>query len=243
MKLSAKQLKALIKEELSFGDRDPDPYRQELNDITGDLETLAEQALRQHIRQSLRETYVTPGTRSAALQEEMRLNEFHGIFEQIKQYADRHEKSAFDVLDEMMALVESSDKKDVKGHKILTVGDSVKLTWVNEKVSREDVEVVSARPGEVEVRVIGESGTFRFVKSGKHWFESHDPNDPVLIEMHGDVGNYPPPEKLVQLVRDSGYALPGHVAAAYDALSKGNLGDDNSAYDAVYDFAHTRGLL
>ena len=224
------------------------------------LETLAEQTLRQHIRKSLRETYVTPGTRSAALQEEMKLNEFHGIFEQVKQYADRYEKTAFDVLDEMMALVESSDKKDVKGHKILTVGDSVKLTWVNEKVSRRDVEVVSSRPGEVEVRVIGESDTFRFVKSGKHWFESHDPNDPVLIEM-GDAfreprkvsaglggADYwhshgqPNPDELVKLVRDSGYALPGHVAAAFDALSAGNLGDDDSAYDAVYDFAHSRGL-
>lgn len=41
MKLTTKQLQALIKEEMgTLGDRDPDPYREELNDITKNLQSV-----------------------------------------------------------------------------------------------------------------------------------------------------------------------------------------------------------
>lgn len=144
------------------------------------LENLAEQTIRRHIRAQLVKegNYYTPGTRSAEFAKEQQLCEFDGILETVKQYAKNYDTSSFSVLDELMALVEGESQ----GDKVIGVGDTVKMTWINEGVSREDVKVVLSRPNELEVKIMGESDSHKFVKNGEHWFSVGDMNDPIKVE-------------------------------------------------------------
>lgn len=218
------------------------------------LRTLAEHTLRQHIRRQLLETYFTPGTRSAEYAEDMRLNEFHGILEQVNQYAKEYGKSSFDVLDELMAIVEGESKTSGK---LLNfqVGDKVKLTWVNENVSREDVIVAGVGNGTLHLQVEGDEDSHKFTKVDDHWIAEgeENANDPVVIENSTDYdsGGYdywhshgqPNPEELAQIVVSSGHALLEPHLSALNALQQGNTGDNDSAYDTMYDWAKKRGLV
>lgn len=146
---------------------------------------LVEGSLRKHIRNVLAESqYVTPGTRHAQLAEEMKLDEFHGILETVKQYANRYDTTAFNVLDEMMALTEDTgvDRRNAKGNVNLVEGDNLRLTWVNEDLSRDDVTVAKVGLCEVHLAVKGITGTSMFVKRKGQWFEQSNPNDPVVFE-------------------------------------------------------------
>lgn len=154
------------------------------------IKQLSEQAIRLYIRKELKKgssvrrrgmnesTYYTPGSRTAELAQEMNEYEFEGLMEQVKQYAQKNDKSSFDVLDEMMALVEGETKSTAK----FNPGDTVKLTWVNENVSRNDVKAVVVKPDQVIVQIIGESGQHKFLRDGKYWFSESDQTDPVVIE-------------------------------------------------------------
>lgn len=148
---------------------------------------LAEKLIRGEVRKVLKESHFTPGSNSALFEEETRLNEFHGILEQINYYSKKFGKKRFDVLDELMSIVESSTLPH-EGSLGFKTGDFIKMTWVNEGVTREDVIVTNASPSQLRVRIVSETDEHTFIQDEETnlWNPSEDSEDgaedPVEIE-------------------------------------------------------------